>query len=310
MVHLDFLHIDAHSVSLQRLVLDNKAAVEAFTNDPITPNAADIYYTSFGNGAMFRTGTYIALTIVADIFIVYRVFAVWARNIWVSLIPFLLAIADIVSGALVIRTIRHLEAGASPDGNDIATHILVFYGFTLALNVLCTLLIALRFWIAQRQAAANKIASSMDLSTTLVIVVESAALYSVCLVVMLVPTAMGNNAQYCMLSMMPGIVGLAFSLVIVRVGSGVSPNATSAGPGSGLQFAAFRSEFATSQLGEQSHFENESTNQSHSEGPHERGGISVHFGRLGTSSKNTQTSTDGSTHIASEKDDDGRMVEV
>ena len=70
MVHLDFLHIDEHSVSLQRLVLDNKAAVEAFTNDPITPNAADIYYTSFGNGAMFRTGTYIALTIVADIFIV------------------------------------------------------------------------------------------------------------------------------------------------------------------------------------------------------------------------------------------------
>ena len=54
----------------QRLVLDNKAAVEAFTDDPLTPNAAEIYFTSFGNGALFRTGTYIALTIVADIFIV------------------------------------------------------------------------------------------------------------------------------------------------------------------------------------------------------------------------------------------------
>ncbi|KAJ6607974.1 hypothetical protein B0H10DRAFT_1699397, partial [Mycena sp. CBHHK59/15] len=54
----------------QRMVLDNKGVVEAFTYAPTTPNAADIYLQSFGNGAMFRTETFIALTIVADIFIV------------------------------------------------------------------------------------------------------------------------------------------------------------------------------------------------------------------------------------------------
>lgn len=86
---------------------------------------------------------------------VYRVFAVWSRNIWITVVPFLLAIADIgmsrvchvqvltccvlpVTGALVIQTIRGLEAGASPDGNTVATHLMVFYGFTLGLNVLCT----------------------------------------------------------------------------------------------------------------------------------------------------------------------------
>lgn len=65
-----YLFIFTNSFSyLQRLVLDNKAAVEAFADDPLTPNAAEIYYTSY-KGALFRTGTYIALTIVADIFIV------------------------------------------------------------------------------------------------------------------------------------------------------------------------------------------------------------------------------------------------
>jgi hypothetical protein len=53
--------------------LDNKAVVEGSTNDPITPHATDIYLGSFGNGAMFRTGTYIALTIVADIFVVREI---------------------------------------------------------------------------------------------------------------------------------------------------------------------------------------------------------------------------------------------
>jgi hypothetical protein len=55
------------------MVLDNKAVVGGSTNDPITPHPTDIYLGSFGNGAMFRTGTYIALTIVADIFVVREI---------------------------------------------------------------------------------------------------------------------------------------------------------------------------------------------------------------------------------------------
>ncbi|KAJ3762512.1 hypothetical protein EV360DRAFT_35546 [Lentinula raphanica] len=80
-----------------RMVLDNYASVTAFTYAPTTPNAAEIYLGSFGNGAMFRTGTYVALTIVADIFIVFRVYAVWGNNIFVAIVPALLAVADIGS---------------------------------------------------------------------------------------------------------------------------------------------------------------------------------------------------------------------
>ncbi|KAJ7320792.1 hypothetical protein DFH08DRAFT_387324 [Mycena albidolilacea] len=68
------------------------------------------------------------------------------------------------------------------------------------------------------------------------IVIESAAIYSLCLIAMIVPTALGDNVQYCILSAMPGIVGIAFSLIIVRIGSGLSPH-SSAGPVSGLRFA-------------------------------------------------------------------------
>ncbi|KAJ7112952.1 hypothetical protein C8R44DRAFT_796985 [Mycena epipterygia] len=221
-----------------RMVLDNKAVVEAFTNDPITPHAADIYLESFGNGAMFRTGTYIALTIVADIFIVFRVFAVWGGSFIVTALPCVLAIADIVTGALLIQAIRELAAGSSPDGKNVATHAVVFYAFTLSLNVLCTLLISLRIYLTKRRAV-GVITSSLDLGTTMTIVIESAAIYSACLVAMIVPTALGNNVQYCVLSALPGVVGIAFSLIIVRIGSGLSPG-TSAGPASGLRFASQR----------------------------------------------------------------------
>ncbi|KAF7344077.1 hypothetical protein MVEN_01697300 [Mycena venus] len=222
-----------------RMVLDNKGVVEAFTYAPTTPNAADIYLQSFGNGAMFRTGTYIALTIVADIFIVYRVYAVWGGSFMAAVLPCLLAIADIVTGGLLIQAIRELAAGASPDGHNVSTHAIIFYSFTLSLNVLCTFLISLRIYLTQRRAK-GIIASGLDLGMTMTIVIESAALYSACLIAMIVPTALGNNVQFCLLSVMPGIVGIAFSLIIVRMGAGLSPHSTGrAGdaPMSVLQFA-------------------------------------------------------------------------
>ncbi|KAJ7243910.1 hypothetical protein B0H12DRAFT_815983 [Mycena haematopus] len=212
-----------------RMILDNKAVVEAFTYDPVLPFAADLYLEDFGNGAMFRTGTYIALTIVADIFVVYRVYAIWGGNLIVAALPALLAIADIVTGALFIQAIRELAAGTSPDGKNVSTHAIVFYSFTLALNVICTLLISLRIYVTKRRLEGLTMVALLDIGTTMTILIESAAIYSVCLIAMMVPTVQGNNVQYCILSVMPGIVGIAFSLIIVRIGSGLSP-ATTAGP--------------------------------------------------------------------------------
>ena len=147
-----------------------------------------------------------------------------------------------------MQAIHNLAAGASPDGNSLATHIMIFYGFTLGLNVISTrayrhscyglscrglisnsslVLIALRIWLTQRQAAKANVAPSDTLNLTMTIVIESgeyqfncicassltlrilAVLYSICLIVMIIPTATGSNVQYCMLSVMPGIVGIA-----------------------------------------------------------------------------------------------------
>ncbi|KAJ7895901.1 hypothetical protein B0H14DRAFT_2679499 [Mycena olivaceomarginata] len=183
------------------MVLDNKFVVTAFTYDPITPNAADIYMQGFGNGAMFRTGT---------------------GSIFAATVPSVLAIADIVTGGLFIQAIRELAAGDSPDGKNVATHAIVFYSFTLALNVISSFLISLRIYITKRQV--EDIAggtSLLDLTTTMTILIES------------------DNVQFCLLSV--------FSLIIVRIGAGLSP-ASSAGPNSTLQFARSAPTTATSQF--------------------------------------------------------------
>ncbi|KAJ7690009.1 hypothetical protein B0H14DRAFT_3050191 [Mycena olivaceomarginata] len=184
------------------MVLDKKFVVTAFTYDPITPNAVDIY----------MTGMYVALTIVADIFIGYRVYAIWSGSIFVAAVPSVLAIVDI-----------ELTAGDSPDGKNVATHAIVFYSFTLALNVISSFLISLQIYITKRQVEdIARGTSSLDLTMTMTILIESAVLYSAALIAMIVPTTLGDNRQ--------------FSLIIVCIGARLSP-ASSAGPNSTLQFA-------------------------------------------------------------------------
>ena len=93
----------------------------------------------------------------------------------------------------MLQAIRELAAGGSPDGGTLATRIMIFYGFTLGLNVFSTrmyhvrvffcaspsdaaatlVLIALRIYLSLRQARKAEVAQSSTLQMTMTIVIES-----------------------------------------------------------------------------------------------------------------------------------------
>ncbi|KAK1224945.1 hypothetical protein PQX77_001038 [Marasmius sp. AFHP31] len=184
--------------------------------------------------ATLSCGAYVALTSIADIFIVYRVFAVWSRKLTIIAIPCLLSTAGIISGGfLVVDATKYAF-------NDPRRLFTTFYCITLALNVLSTALIASKLYISERQIKS----SSLKLKWTSVVVIESAALYSACIVAVVVCNVVGaDDAHLVLLMVTPSIIGLAFSLIIVRVaasGGRSSKTFTSvehSGPGSVLQFA-------------------------------------------------------------------------
>ncbi|KAL0067999.1 hypothetical protein AAF712_004902 [Marasmius tenuissimus] len=116
--------------------------------------------------AMLSCGAYVALTSIADIFIVYRVFAVWSRNSIISAIPCSLSIAGIISGGFLV-------ANSGKYGFNEPRHLFTaFYCITLVLNVLSTALIASKLYISERQ---TKFSSSLKLKWTSVVVIESGA---------------------------------------------------------------------------------------------------------------------------------------
>ncbi|KAJ8088862.1 hypothetical protein PM082_014108 [Marasmius tenuissimus] len=193
-----------------KLGVDINVAVEFFTNlGGITPLT--------GGEAKLSSGVYVALTMIADTFIVYRLFAVWSRSL-VSVIPCLLIIAGIITGGLMAAHASELSF-KEPQASGLLT---AFYCITLVLNVLCTALIAFKLYIEERR---NELSSPLRLRWTSVVVIQSAALYSACVVAVVVCNIVGaDSVHIIVLSSTPSIIGLTFSLIIFRIGSSGTPH--------------------------------------------------------------------------------------
>ncbi|KAK1224943.1 hypothetical protein PQX77_001036 [Marasmius sp. AFHP31] len=190
-----------------RLAADAQITVQALTSNRqhvlIAPELAKLTY-----------GAYVVLTIIADIFMVYRVFAVWSRNLTVSVIPCSLSAASIVNGGLLVSNVGSKSGFNEP--KDLYT---TFYCITLALNVLCTALIAFKLYISERQ---TEFSSSLKLrwtSSKTSIPAHVAALYSAFVVVIVVCNVLRVDDVHLVLlsTQTPSMIGLTFSLIIVRV---------------------------------------------------------------------------------------------
>ncbi|KAJ8088833.1 hypothetical protein PM082_014079 [Marasmius tenuissimus] len=197
-----------------KLGVDIKVTVGLLTPREAQANSVNIAL------AKISYGIYVSVTMIADVFIVYRVFAVWSRSLVVSTIPGLLSLAGIISGGLLVANASKLDFKEGQASGLLTT----FYCTTLALNVLCTALIAFKLYISDRQ---TKLSSTLKLRWTSVVVIESAAIYLACATVVVVcNVAKADDIHLVVLLATPSMVGLTFSLIIVRVGSRERSNKT------------------------------------------------------------------------------------
>ncbi|KAH0828879.1 hypothetical protein J3R83DRAFT_2266 [Lanmaoa asiatica] len=108
---------------------------------------------------------------------------------------------------------------------ELQNWIVSFFSLTLFTNFSCTSLIAMRIlWIHHR---ANTAISSRNVVSAAIVVIESGAIYSGCLIILLSLYLSNSFAQYLMLDAVTQIIGVVFSLIIVRVGLGLSTERTS-----------------------------------------------------------------------------------
>jgi hypothetical protein len=182
------------------------------------PIGGDLYYANVTSAlSLIKTSIYLVITVLFDAFILYRCWIIWDRNLFVIILPFLIFLADIGTG---IASVHGLSQLASSDSIFIAKLEKIskaFFSSTVAVNGLCSLLIAYRVWVRQNPVRDSR--RAFGLAKEAAIIVESAAIYFVTLICVISTDTTASNAFNVFLDMASPIIGIAFTLIILRLGN-------------------------------------------------------------------------------------------
>ncbi|KAJ7141765.1 hypothetical protein C8R43DRAFT_1200788 [Mycena crocata] len=206
-------------------------AFQAFT---IYPEGAVAFYNTLSlSSYTARNIVYCTLTLLADAFAVYRCYLVWDRKFYMAIIPALLLLGTAAAGYGTTYTFTTVPPGNEIFVAKVVPWITTWISLTLATNLVCTCLIAFR--IIRSQMAVRKFLMSSvgqrrsHLLSSLIIIVESAAIYSSALVALIICYLMKTNAQYIMLDISVSSIGLTFTMIIFRASLGVLNDGQSEG---------------------------------------------------------------------------------
>ncbi|EGO28970.1 hypothetical protein SERLADRAFT_353852, partial [Serpula lacrymans var. lacrymans S7.9] len=207
---------------------------------------AFVYYTGQGGATaefedisywvnVMKTVDYVIQTLIGDAMLMYRCYLVYERN-WKIIIPsFIIWLSSLSCGIVVIITFATLDTSALLNVSQAEPFVDSVLGTTLGMNIITTSLIVYRIWSVDRQTARMTVSTSSRRGSRLKhvvrILVESAALYTVSVLVFVCTYAASNNANYGTSDNVVQIIGISFNLIIIRITSGRSfENMTAVAP--------------------------------------------------------------------------------
>ncbi|KAI0742276.1 hypothetical protein C8Q80DRAFT_1107918 [Daedaleopsis nitida] len=218
-------------LSVAHLVLDVQRAVVGFVNEAGTPDGTLNFYSRLSNPThVAKSVIFITMTLAGDSFVTYRLWIVWNRAWWIVILPVMLLISTAIAGYGACFQFTLISSAAAIFTSNLQPWITSFFVLSLTTNLSTTFLITARIMWSNRRLrkyrAGVAATSQWDVIETLI---QSAAIYSAALVSLLGTYASGSNAQYVCLDALQPLIGVVFTLIIIRVGLGYTLNETSGG---------------------------------------------------------------------------------
>ncbi|KAL7278438.1 hypothetical protein ACG7TL_007435 [Trametes sanguinea] len=221
-------------LSVAHLAIDVVRAVEGFVVWGQKPNGTNEFYAIISSPTeVAKNVIYISMTLVADSFVTYRLFIVWNRTWYILIIPITLLVATAVAGYGACVEIGLAKQGNAIFADNLQPWIRSFFALSLTTNLLATILIAGRIMWSNRRVRKYRASGAAAGSHWEVIetMIQSAAIYSAALASLLGTYLAGSNAQYVCLDILQPLIGVVFTLIIIRVGLGYTMNDSVSGGG-------------------------------------------------------------------------------
>jgi len=168
---------------------------------------------------IFGSTIYVAQTLVGDSVVLLRCYIVWGRRFSIIAFPLLLLMGSTATGVGILFSFARVVPEAEIFVVQLSQWIVSFFSMTLATNIICTALVGFRIWFVNRQ---NMVLFGHSMRPVLLLVIESGAVYSATLLTLLILYKTDSWFQYVLLDAVSPIVGLVFSMIIIRIGLGIT----------------------------------------------------------------------------------------
>ncbi|KAH9923659.1 uncharacterized protein B0H18DRAFT_1120304 [Fomitopsis serialis] len=216
----------------------------AFINNVDAPGGPAAFFNEMSNFTqMFGSTLYVAQTLLGDAMVLYRSYLVWGRKLWVIAFPFVLLLGSTATGVGILYSFDKVDPEASIFVVQLGHWITAFFSMTFATNVVCTGafpsfvpdIISCR-GTRVRILCKYSVGGVPDLgrqpdpsflqvpgpAPVMILIVESGALYSATLLALLILYNVDSWFQYVVLDAVSSIVGIVFSVIMLRIATGES----------------------------------------------------------------------------------------
>ncbi|KXN83937.1 hypothetical protein AN958_00800 [Leucoagaricus sp. SymC.cos] len=151
----------------------------------------------------------------------YRCYIVWNRRPVFTILPGLTYAGSIVSGIGTLVNVGRANADDLVFAQTVKHWITSLFSLTLATSTICTLMIASRIWYLSNQSIRHG-GTRSHLHPIALVILESGAIYSSLLIALIILYVQESWFHYVIVDMLAPVIGIVFSVIIVRIGLGIA----------------------------------------------------------------------------------------
>ncbi|KAJ7702702.1 hypothetical protein B0H17DRAFT_897880, partial [Mycena rosella] len=158
---------------------------------------------------------YVTQCILGDSIAIYRCWILWDRDLRVAALPLILLAGNMATGYATCQQLATSTAARISEPT-VRAWITSFYALAVLLNTTTTGLMAFRLWWVDRTLSDR--VPHPRFQNTILLLVESAALYFALQVVVLAAFVTRSNIQFLLMGSIPPIIGITFTMITIRAG--------------------------------------------------------------------------------------------
>ncbi|KAH9921342.1 uncharacterized protein B0H18DRAFT_880272 [Fomitopsis serialis] len=182
---------------------------------------------------------------------IYRCWMVYANSSHraiVGIVPLVLWLACIAFAVMVVYILGTVDVHTTiPEIPQLQPYLYSFYATTVVLNLLTTGFIIIRLWKIHKRTSAFfaqswRVRNRLSLADVILIMVESALLYTTTVVFSVVLDLARTNVYYGVIDLSIEVAGISFDMIIIRIWTAVSTEQTQAFAANSPNLLKFKTE--------------------------------------------------------------------